>query len=169
MNFTSSARGFLTALLCSAAVPVVAADRYRAALEACQQAASSSDDPTGFKCDWKTVLKGAPGSSLSGQYTYREKGFSGEMTILDPVDEPAQIGIFTVAKNQNGSTCSGGFGASRGENDDLVATMDDPENCEIHIVSVPGPAILKVTASEACNAFCGVSATFAGEWQLIDK
>lgn len=165
--FNSSTLGLVAAFLCCAAAPAVAAD-YREALEACQQASEKAEDPTDFECDWKTVLEGAPGSTLSGKFEYREKGFSGQMTIIDPVGEPGQIGFMTAAENENASTCSGSFGASRNDNDELVATMDEPEGCEVRVVSVPGPAIVKVTASESCSSFCGMGAAFDGTWQLVD-
>jgi hypothetical protein len=147
----------------------VAGDPYLDAMAACQEAAASAEDPTDYKCDWKKVVEGAPGSALTGRYKFREKGMSGELTILEPGDGPADIGISTVAESSNSPTCSASFGASRNDNDELAATMDDPADCVISIVSVPGPSIVKVKASEGCNSFCGMGAAFAGEWQLQTK
>jgi hypothetical protein len=146
-----------------------AGDPYLDAMAACQEAAANAEDPTDYKCDWKKVVDGAPGSALTGKYKFREKGISGEMTILEPGDGPADIGISTVTESPNTPTCSAAFGASRNDNDELVATMDDPADCEVRIVSVPGPSIVKVTASESCSEFCGMGAAFAGEWQLQTK
>lgn len=149
--------------------PAIAGDAYQDALAACQDAAANVDDPTGYACDWKKVVEGAPGSALTGKYTFREQGMSGEMTILEPGDGPADIGITTVTESDNTPTCSAKLGASRNDNDELSATMDDPAECEVRIVSVPGPNIVKVTATEACSYFCGMGAAFAGEWQLQSK
>ena len=146
-----------------------AGDTYLDAMAACQEAAASAEDLTDYKCDWKKVVEGAPGSALTGRYKFREEGMSGEMTILEPGDGPADIGISTVTESPNAPTCSAGFGASRNDNDELAATMDDPESCEVRIVSVPGPSIVKVTVTEACNSFCGMGAAFEGEWQLQTK
>ncbi len=146
-----------------------AGDPYLDAMAACQEAAASAEDPTDYKCDWKKVVEGAPGSALTGRYKFREKGMSGEMTVLEPGDGPADIGIMTVTESPNAPTCSASFGASRNDNDELAATMDDPADCEVLIVSVPGPSIVKVTASESCNSFCGMGASFDGEWQLQTK
>lgn len=142
---------------------------YLDAMAACRAAAEDATDPTDFACDWKAVIDGAPGAALTGKYKFREDGMSGEMTILDSGFEPADIGIMTVTESDNAPTCTARFGASRNDNDELAATMDDPAGCDVRIVSVPGPNIVKVTASEACNAFCGMGAAFAGEWQLQDK
>jgi hypothetical protein len=139
------------------------------AMEACQKAAADAADPTEFKCDWKAAIDGAPGSSLTGRYAFREKGMSGIMTILDPVGEPADIGFATVANSRNAPTCTAAFGASRDGKDELVATMDDPKVCKVRIFSVPGPNMVKVVATDACNSFCGMGATFSGLWQLQAK
>jgi hypothetical protein len=147
----------------------IAGDPYLDAMAACQEAAASAEDPTDYKCDWKKVVDGAPGSALTGQYKFHEKGMSGEMTILEPGDGPADIGISTVTEGPNSPTCTASFGASRNDNDELAATMDDPADCVVSIVSVPGPSIVKVTATEACSAFCGMGAEFSGEWQLQTK
>ena len=146
-----------------------AGDSYLDAMAACQEAAASAENPTDYRCDWKKVIDGASGSALTGKFSFREKGMSGEMTILEPGDGPAVIGISTVTDNENTPTCSSGFGASRNDKDELVATMDDPASCEVRIVSVPGPSIVKVTATEGCSTFCGMGAAFTGEWQLQTK
>lgn len=148
---------------------VGAPTRYAAAMAACQKAAANASDPTDYKCDWRAVVAGAPGSALTGKYTFREAGSSGEMTILEPGDGPADIGIMTAAKSRNAPTCTAGLGASRDDKDALVATMDDPKSCKVRIVSVPGPNMVKVTATEACSSFCGLGATFSGLWQLQTK
>ncbi len=149
--------------------PALAGDPYLDAMAACQEAAAKAEDPTDYKCNWKKVVAGAPGSSLTGQYKFREKGMSGEMTILDAGDGPAGIGISTVTNSSNAPTCSAGFGASRNDEDELVATMDEAGDCEIRIKSVPGPNIVKVTASEACSSYCGMGGAFDGSWQLQTK
>jgi len=136
------------------------------ALEACQAAAEKAKEPTDFACDWNKAIALAPGFSLTGKYKFVEKGLSGVMTIIETGDGPAQIGITTVAKTPNSPTCSVGLGASRDDKDRLTATMDDPKNCIVRVVSVPGPNIVKVTATEACSTFCGMGAAFDGKWQL---
>ena len=136
------------------------------ALEACQAAAVDAKTPTDFPCDWKKAIAMAPGFSLTGKYKYAEKGASGEMTIVETGLEPAQIGILTVTKSRNNPTCTVGLGASRDDQDRLTATMDEPKGCVVRIVSVPGPNIVKVTATPACNDFCGMGASFEGKWQL---
>lgn len=139
------------------------------ALAACEAAAEKANEPTNFACDWKKAIALAPGFSLTGKYTIVEKGHSGVMTIIETGDGPAQIGITTVAKTPNSPTCSVGLGASRDDKDRLTATMDDPKNCIVRVVSVPGPNIVKVTATEACSTFCGLGAAFDGKWQLQEK
>jgi hypothetical protein len=170
MNFSSATNGLSMAAIALTLIcgnrQATAGDPYLDAMAACQEAATSAEDPTDYKCDWKKVVAGAPGSALTGRFSFREEGMSGEMTILEPGDGPADVGITTVTESDNTPTCSAGFGASRNDNDELVATMDDPENCEVRIVSVPGPNIVKVTATEGCSAFCGMGAAFAGKWQL---
>jgi hypothetical protein len=170
MKLSSATNGIRVAAMAIALVSgnkqAAADDTYLGAMAACQEAAISAEHPTGYKCDWKKVVAGAPGSALTGRFSFREKGMSGEMTILEPGDGPAQVGITTVTESDKAPTCSAGFGASRNDNDELVATMDDPEKCEVRIVSVPGPNIVKVTATEGCSAFCGMGAAFSGTWQL---
>ena len=174
MDFSSQTRGLIVAVSAAIAVfgssvTVNAGDAYLDAMAACQEAAANASDPTDYKCDWKKVVAGAPGSALTGKYKFREKGMSGEMTILEPGDGPADIGISTVTESQNAPTCAASFGASRNDNDVLSATMDDPETCEVQVLSVPGPNIVKVTVTDACSSFCGMGAAFAGEWQLQTK
>ena len=91
---------------------------------------------------------------------------SGEMTILETGDGPALIGISSVTKSSNSPTCSVALNAARNDKDELVATLDDAEPCEVRIVSVPGPNIVKVTANAGCSAYCGMGAAFDGKWQL---
>jgi hypothetical protein len=156
----------LSIWLASGGHPANAGDPYLDEIAACQEAAENAQDPTDFKCNWKKLVDGAPGGALTGKFSFREEGMTGVMTILEPGDGPASIGITTVTESENAPTCTAGFGASRNDNDELVATMDDPASCEVRIVSVPGPNIVKVTVTEACSAFCGMGAAFAGEWQL---
>lgn len=139
------------------------------AMAACQAAAEQATDPTDFACNWKKAIAEAPGFSLTGKYKMVEKNMSGEMTILETGLEPAQIGISTVAKTQNNPTCSVGVGASRDDKDQLTATMDEPKGCVVRIVSVPGPNIVKVTATRACHDLCGMGGSFEGKWQLQTK
>jgi hypothetical protein len=139
------------------------------AMAACQAAAEQATDPTDFACNWKKAIAESPGFSLTGKFKMIEKNMSGEMTILETGLEPAQIGIATVAKTPNSPTCSAGLGASRDDKDQLTATMDEPKGCVVRIVSVPGPNIVKVTATKACDEFCGMGASFEGRWQLQTK
>ncbi len=139
------------------------------AMAACQAAAEQATDPTDFACNWKKAIAESPGFSLTGKYKMVEKNMSGVMTILETGLEPAQIGIATVAKTPNTPTCSVGLGASRDDKDQLTATVDDPKGCVVRVVSVPGPNIVKVTATKACNDFCGMGASFEGKWQLDTK
>jgi len=139
------------------------------AIAACQAAAEKATDPTDFACNWKKAIAESPGFSLTGKYKMVDKDMSGEMTILETGLEPAQIGISTVAKTPNSPTCSAGLGASRDDKERLTATMDEPKGCVVRIVSVPGPNIVKVTATKDCNEFCGTGATFEGKWQLQTK
>ena len=153
---------FGSALAC----PANAGATYLEALAACRAAAAKAQDPTDYPCDWKKIVAGAPGSFLSGKFSFREKGMSGEMTILETGDEPALIGISTVAKSSNSPTCSVALNAARNDKDELVATLDDAEPCEVRIVSVPGPGIVKVTTNAGCSTYCGMGAAFDGKWQL---
>lgn len=144
---------------------------YQNAMAACQAAATAAveagaDPPTNFKCDWKQVVNGAPGSSLTGKYAMREKGMSGEMTIVEPGDGPALIGISTVTESRNNApTCSAEFKATRNDKSVLVAKTNEPDGCEVRFFSVPGPNTVKVTATEGCSGSCGLGGSFAGKWQ----
>lgn len=173
MNFSHAPRGLIAAAalvaVSAASHMATAGDPYLDAMAACQEAAAKSEDPTDFECDWKKVVTGAPGSALTGRFKFREPGMSGVMTILEPGFEPAQIGISTVTESENTPTCTAAFGASRNDNDELAATMDDPSGCEVRIVSILGDNLVKVTSTDACRDFCGNGAAFDGEWQLLNE
>ena len=46
-------------------------------------------------CDWKQVVQTSGGATFSGEYKLRVKGADGVMTILEPHDGPAYVGIQT--------------------------------------------------------------------------
>ena len=150
--------------------PSFAGDAYPDALAKCRKNAEAAQDVTDFKCDWKTVVRGAPGSALTGKFRYREKGLTGTMTVLEG-DGPVLVSVLTVSKDPNAHTCSAGFQGTRNDNDELVVKpgAGDDSGCEVRIKSVPGNNIVSVTANDQCSTFCGMRAIFAGKWQLWTK
>ncbi len=150
-----------------ASAPAVAQSPYHQALKACRAAAEAALDPTDFKCDWKTVLRGAPGSALTGKFDARINGVNGEMTILKSAEGPAIIHVSTVTKRPNAPTCSVQVTAKRGDADALVAKPDDSDDCTITIRS-SGPNLVRVT-SKSCGGFCGVNGSFDGQYKLRVK
>ena len=147
-----------------ASAPAFAQSPYHTALAACRAAAGKALDPTDFKCDWKTVLRGAPGSALTGKFDARSNGMAGAMTILESAEGPAIIHISTVIKRPNAPTCSVQVTATRGDDDTLVAKPGDSDGCVISVRS-SGPNLASV-ASKSCGGFCGVNGSFDGQYKL---
>lgn len=153
--------------LAMAASSAAAQSSYERALAACRLAASAAStaaDPTAFKCDWRTVLRGAPGASLTGRYQPRAGGITGALTIVDLAGGKSQIAASTVHK-ASANTCTVVASGSRGNDDVLVATAPDAPGCSIRIVSTRTPNVVRVTSSN-CSGLCGVRASFDGEWRL---
>lgn len=148
--------------------PALSADAYQKALQACWAAAEAAEIPTDFKCDWKTVTRGAPGGALTGKYTFKEQGLTGDMTIVESPGKPAVVGIETVSNDPNAHNCTAAFDALR-EGDELTAKPEDSEGCEITIKSGSKPNIVEVMTNDACSYYCGMRATIAGKWKLISR
>lgn len=161
----------VSAFICCVSGSANAGDPYHDALAACRKAAELSEIPTEFKCNWKKVVAGAPGSALTGKFKYREHGLAGEMTILEGGDGPVLAAVSTVTNDQNAATCSGDLSGTRNDGDELVLKPIDEESsgCEVRIKSIPGPSLVELTATDECSLFCGVRAGFAGKWQLQTK
>lgn len=153
---------------CMATATAQHASPYHAKLDACLKAAKAAPDydPTDFKCDWKTVLKGAPGSALTGKFDLKAKGAGGTMTILEHAGGPALVAFQTVSKPQ-AHTCTAQLTATRGNDDALAARSDDAKECSVRIVS-SGPNLVRVTAKD-CSHFCGAGASFSGDYKLRMK
>ncbi|MFZ4807747.1 MAG: hypothetical protein ACOYLQ_10855 [Hyphomicrobiaceae bacterium] len=134
-------------------------------LAACRKAALENEGSTDFKCDWKTVVAGAPGAALTGRFTYLAKGMAGEMTILEGGGEDALIAIETVTKDRNAHTCSAGLRARRA-GDALVAKPEDAQGCVVTVKSSKTVNVVDVTATEACQFYCGMRAVLDGRYRL---
>jgi len=141
----------------------------RTAMAACLEAAKSTNIPISFECDWKKVVKNSGGATFSGEYELRAKGVDGGMTILEPDEGPAYVGIQTFRRSTT-AVCDVGMGAVRNEKKELVARLDDPEACEVRLSKIPGSKSVKVTTSEQCNPYlCGNGSAFDGQWVLTTK
>jgi len=141
----------------------------RAAMAACLDAAKSTDIPTSFECDWKKVVANSSGATFSGEYKLRAKGADGVMTILEPDDGPAYVGVQTL-RHSTTAVCDVGVGAVRDEKKELIARLDDPEACEVSISKIPGTTSVKVTTTNQCNPhLCGNGSSFDGHWVLTTK
>jgi hypothetical protein len=153
----------LAAAACS--LPADAQTAKRSQLDDCRAAAQRIEaDPTSFKCDWKAVIRMAPGSALIGRYDGRLPGTDAMLTILDGSAKPAMVGIATIAR-KTGNTCSIKATGQRAANDALVVIAQDERNCSISIVS-SGPNRVRVTSTKACKTLCGLDAGFDGTYQL---
>ena len=136
------------------------------ALAACRAAAADAEpDPTAFKCDWKTVVRGAPGAALTGRFALIQKGVSGTMTILEGGGQ-AMIAISTVEKRSL-QTCMVKVEATRGSDDALKATPAEASGCTIRIKS-NGRNTVEV-ASEGCQFYCGARIGFDGTYRLTTR
>ena len=141
----------------------------RTAVAACLEAAKSTDIPTSFECDWKQVVQTSGGATFSGEYKLRAKGADGVLTILEPHDGPAYVGIQTVRQSTT-AVCDVSLGAVREEKKELVAKLDDPEACEVRLSKIAGSKSVKVTTTNQCNPhLCGNGSSFDGQWVPTTK
>lgn len=113
-----------------------------------------------------TVATGAWALEPSGTYTYKEKGYSGEMTIsrINPAEASWKINILTV-ESTNAHTC---------EVDGVINNMiSDGQSVEAVFVSTeesPGKFTVKFTKAGAVvdvsenTSFCGMNGYFGGMW-----
>jgi len=134
-------------------------------LAACRKAALENEGATDFACDWKAVVAGAPGAALTGRFTYLRKGMAGEMTILEGGGEEALIAIETVSNDRNAHTCSAGLRARR-VGDALVAEPEDTDGCVVTVKSGKTVNVVNVTATGACQYYCGMRAILDGPYRL---
>jgi len=138
-------------------------------MTACFEAAKSTDIPTDFECDWKGVVASSQGATLSGKYKLRANGADGVMTILEPDDGPAYVGIQTL-RHSTTAVCDVGMGALRGEKNELIARFDDPGDCDVRVSRIRGTTSVKVTTTKQCNPdLCGNGTSFDGQWVLTTK
>lgn len=145
----------------------IAGPGYETALEACRVAAEAAEFPGEFKCDWKTVTRGAPGGALTGKYKSAEEGLEGSMTVLELPEGRVLVSAETVGGGDH--TCSLGIEGKR-EDDAIVLKPDDVEGCLIRIRSGTKPNIVEVDSNEDCRSYyCGMRADFAGKWKLQSK
>jgi hypothetical protein len=153
-----------TTLLAAAA----SAQDYQKVLDACRaafQVAEGAPDGTRYRCNWRALVRGAAGASLSGRYAIKQRGLTGSMTIIDG-GGPAQVAISTVDKAST-HTCTLTATATRGADDALIATSPTDAECTIRMVSTTRN-IVSVTPSN-CQSFCGVRGSFAGNWRLTTR
>ena len=120
---------------------------------------------TDFKCDWRAVTRGAPGAAFTGRYSFAERGYAGEMTVLEGGGPNALVAISTVTDDRGAHTCTAGFEGVR-EADVLVLREASDNTCVVRIQSTRRVNVVQVTATEACRNFCGMRGVFEGRWRL---
>jgi hypothetical protein len=144
----------------------VAAQPYPKVLEACRAAAKAAEPgSTDYRCNWRALVRGAPGAALSGKYALRRAGYTGTMAIIDGGGS-IEVAISSVHASST-HTCSLTATATRGADDALVATTGDAPNCRIRIVST-SRNVVRVTPTD-CSDLCGVRAVFDGNYRLITR
>lgn len=136
------------------------------ALDRCVAAADKArtSAPTEFKCDWRAVLKTAPGAALSGRYGKVGRTPSGTLTVLERGNGPALIGVMTTAA-RTGRTCVVAVEALREPSDLLVARPTAAPGCVISVRSTR-LNIVRVSTTAACQFYCGVGVGFDGDYKL---
>lgn len=150
-------------LVLSVAAVSAQSNPYQATLKSCRAAAEASADPVGYKCNWKALIGGAHGAALSGRYDGRMAGVNAEMNLIEG-GGPALIGITSVNKRST-NTCALTVTGGRGADDVLTAKSADEPKCVVRIVS-SGLNQVRVTATNECQTFCGMSARFDGVYRL---
>lgn len=168
---TDGLRGLCAFIALAAAVtmmsvgPAAANDAYARKLDACRKAATADLAMTDFKCDWRAVTRGAPGAAFTGRYTFAERGYAGEMTVLEGGGPNALVAVSTVTNDRGAHTCTAGFEGQR-EDDVLVLRETSDDACVVRIQSTRRVNVVEVTATEACRNFCGMRGMFEGRWRL---
>ena len=147
------------------------AQSYDKVLAACTAAAlkhKDEPDPTGFRCDWARLVKGAPGAALTGRFLPARRGSVGAMTIIERPGAPALIAISTVS-GRAAHTCTVSVEAAR-DGDVLVARPPEPKGCVIRVRSAAKRNVVNVAYEGECHLFfCGMGAAFDGDWRLRGK
>lgn len=140
---------------------------YERALDRCATAAqkAKSAAPTVYSCDWRTVVKGAPGAALTGKFAKVGRNPTGTLTILERGGAPAAVGFMTTAR-PSARTCTVAVDAQRAPNDALEARPAVAPGCVISIRSSK-PNIVSVTTTPACQYYCGVGVGFDGDYKLL--
>lgn len=157
----------VTALIAAAAprnAHAQAGATYPTALAACEaNAKKAKDSPTSYACDWRAVVKGAPGFALTGRYQARDKNFSGTLTVIESGLGLALVGIETVFKTSK-RQCTVQATGMRGADDVLTVKPLAGSACTIRLIS-SGPNIVTLKADK-CQDQCGMGATFEGRFRL---
>jgi hypothetical protein len=134
---------------------------YQTELTRCEKAAGAAKDaPTTFRCNWRTLVAGAPGSALTGRYTARDQHFVGTLTVIESGFGPARVGIQTSMKSSK-RQCT--LQAS-GQRINDILTVKAGTKCTIQVVS-SGPNEVTLKAKD-CQEWCGMGATFEGKFRL---
>ena len=159
--------GLFLAAVAALGCTAMAATPYERALTACRADAMKAftkgvDNPTGYKCNWATLVKGAPGAALTGKFAAQDKLNAGTLTIIEGGDGPALDGIQTTA-GKTGRQCTVAASGGRGD-DDILNVKATDAGCNIRIKS-SGPNVVSVTSTN-CQSQCGLGATFDGTYRL---
>lgn len=135
---------------------------YDRALTACRAAAAAANegDPTGFRGDWSTIVRGAPGAALTGRYRGTWRGINSSMTIIEAAG-PAQLAITTVHR-RSGHTCTISTTAA---DDTLTAMPASVPGCVIKIAS-SGKNRVRVRETNCRTFYCGALSSFEGTYRL---
>lgn len=136
--------------------------------EACYAAASAAAEktnPTNVPCDWKSVESLSPGAALSGRYEAAGEGVTGRLVIMEHAEKPARLAFSTAGKSPH-YICTAALEASR-DGDALIARPDDVPRCELIVKSGTAPGVVTVSSSAACNTYCNMRGSLAGDFKLM--
>jgi hypothetical protein len=136
--------------------------------EACHAAAveaAGKPNPTNVPCDWKAVESQSPGAALNGRYEAAGAGRSGRLVVMEHPEQPARLAFSTAGENPR-YICTAALEARR-EADMLVARVADVPGCDVTVKSGAVPGQVLVTATRACDAFCNMRGSVAGEFELM--
>ena len=84
---------------------------------------------------------------------------------MEHPEQPARLAFSTAGENPR-YICTGALEARR-EADMLVARVADVPGCDVTVKSGTGPGQVLVTATKACDAFCNMRGSLAGEFKLM--
>ena len=136
--------------------------------EACYAAAVSAaekTDPTNVPCDWKSVESLSPAAAFNGRYEAAGEDVPGRLVIMEHAEKPARLAFSTAGKSPR-YICTAALEASR-DGDALIARPDDVPGCELSVKSGTAPGVVAVSSSAACNSYCNMRGSLAGDFKLM--